>query len=94
MHDLYLPVAPKIDAAIAKSIDGAGYTVTLQSAALARSVYISFGDIDTQFSDNYMDILPGEPLTITVTSSASLDQLKSAMKLTSLTESYESRGAS
>ncbi len=88
MHDLDLPVAPKIDATIAKSADGAGYTVTLQSRVLARSAYLCFGDNDAQFSDNYIDLLPGEPVTLSVTSPASLDQLKSSMKLTSLTEAY------
>src|SRR5580700_8017824 len=70
MHDLDLPVAPKVDATIAKV--GDGYTVTLQSPVLARSVYVSFGDHDATFSDNYIDLLPGEPITITVKSPASL----------------------
>jgi beta-mannosidase len=86
MHDLDLPVAPKVDATIAKV--GDGYTVTLQSPVLARSVYVSFGDHDAAFSDNYIDLLPGEPITITVKSPASLDDLKSSMKLTTLTEAY------
>jgi beta-mannosidase len=86
MHDLDLPVAPKVDATIAKV--GDGYTVTLQSPVLARSVYVSFGDHDATFSDNYIDLLPGEPITITVKSPASLDDLKSSMKLTTLTEAY------
>jgi beta-mannosidase len=88
MHDLDLPVAPKIDATIAKAVDGSAYTVTLQSPALARSAYISFGDHDAQFSDNYIDVLPGEPVTITVKSPASLDDLKAAMKITTLTDAY------
>ncbi len=88
MHDLDLPVAPKIDAAIAKAIDGNGYTVTLKSPVLARSAYVSFGDNDAQFSDNYVDVLPGEPVTITVKSPASLDELKSSMKIATLTDAY------
>jgi beta-mannosidase len=88
MHDLDLPVAPKIDAAIAKAADGSGYIVTLKSPVLARSAYITFADHDAQFSDNYVDVLPGEPVTITVKSTSSLDDLKSAMKITTLTEAY------
>jgi beta-mannosidase len=86
MHDLDLPVAPKVDASISKTADG--YTVTLQSPVLARSAYISFGDHDATFSDNYVDVLPGEPVTIAVKSPASLDELKSSMKITTLTEAY------
>jgi beta-mannosidase len=86
MHDLDLPIAPKVGAAIAKTAEG--YAVTLQSPVLARSAYVSFGDHDATFSDNYVDVLPGEPVTITVKSPASLDELKSSMKITTLTEAY------
>jgi beta-mannosidase len=86
MHDLDLPVAPKVDATVAKTAEG--YSVTLQSPVLARSAYVSFGDHDAAFSDNYVDLLPGEPITITVKSPASLDDLKSSMKITTLTEAY------
>jgi len=60
----------------------------LQSEKLARNVAISFGDLDVQLSDNYFDLLPGEPVTIELKSSASLDQLRSALKLMSLTEAF------
>jgi beta-mannosidase len=86
MHDLDLPVAPKVDASIAKTADR--YAVTLTSPVLARSAFVSFGDKDATFSDNYMDVLPGEPLTIEVKSSATLEELKGAMKVVTLTEAY------
>ena len=86
MHDLDLPVAPKVDASIAKTADG--YAVTLTSPVLARSAFVSFGDKDATFSDNYMDVLPGEPVTIQVESAATLEELKGAMKVTTLTEAY------
>ena len=86
MHDLDLPVAPKVDASIAKTADG--YAVTLTSPVLARSAFVSFGDKDATFSDNYMDVLPGEPVTINVKSAATLEELKGAMNVTTLTEAY------
>jgi beta-mannosidase len=86
MHNLDLPVMPKIEATLNKT--GAGYTITLQSSKLARGVYVSFGDLDVESSDNYLDLLPGEPVTITLKSAATLDQLKSAMTIMSLTEAY------
>ncbi len=86
-HDLDLPVAPKIEPAISST--GDGYTLTLQSALLARSVYLSFGDLDVYTSDNYVDLLPGEPIEVTLESSASLDQLKSALKITTLTDAFK-----
>jgi beta-mannosidase len=86
MHNLELPVMPKIETALSKT--GEDYTVTLQSPKLARSVYMSFGDLDVQSSDNYFDLLPGETATIRLKSSASLDQLKAALKVISLTEAF------
>jgi beta-mannosidase len=88
MHSLELPESVHVDASL-ESLNG-GYTVTLRSPALARSVYLSFGDLDVQASDNYFDLLPGEPLKITLKTSAQLssDQLKSAMQVVTLTDAF------
>ncbi len=88
-HDLDLPVAPRIDTALNKT--GDDYSVTLQSTKLARGVYVSFGDLDVQSSDNYFDLLPGETMTLHLKSRATQEQLKSAMKTMSLTEAYNAK---
>ena len=85
-HNLQMPVSPKIESTLGSA--GGAYTVTLQSAQLARSVYLSFGDLDVEVSDNYFDLLPREQATVTLKSSASLDQLRGALKVTSLTEAF------
>jgi beta-mannosidase len=85
-HNLQLPVTPKIETTISKT--GEDYTITVQSSQLARSVYISFGDLDVESSDNYFDLLPGEPATLTLKSSATLDQLRGALKIFSLTDAF------
>jgi beta-mannosidase len=88
MHNLDLPASVHIDASIDSS-NGTS-TVTLRSPALTRSVYLSFGDLDVQTSDNYFDLLPGEPVTITLKTpaSASPDQLRAAMQVVSLTDAF------
>jgi len=86
MHNLELPAMPKIDATLNKA--GDGYTITLQSAKLARNVSLSFGDLDVQSSDNYFDLLPGESVTIALKSAATIDQLRNALKIMSLTEAF------
>lgn len=65
---------------------GDHYQLTLSSTVLARAVAISFGKEDTELSGNYMDVLPGEPVVITIKTKASLEQLKAAMKITVLNE--------
>jgi beta-mannosidase len=89
MHDLELPVAPKIETTFNKTADG--YDVTLKSAQLARSVYLSFGNLEVQTSDNYFDLLPGEAITLHLKSDSAQDQLSGQMKVTSLTEAYNSK---
>src|SRR5512146_1992939 len=58
-RNLALPV-PKIQSEIAGG-DGE-YSLKLQSAVLARHVYLSFGDADVTLSDNYFDLLSSEPV--------------------------------
>jgi beta-mannosidase len=88
MHNLDLPRDVKIDSSVA-NVDG-GYAVTLRSAELARSIYVSFGDLDVQTSDNYFDLLPGEAVTVKLKTPAnvSLDQLESSMQVMSLTDAF------
>jgi len=64
------------------------YSVRINSRVLARDVYLSFGDLDVKVSDNYFDILPGETAEITVTSAASMADIKTQMKVISLTDAF------
>ncbi|UYC13373.1 glycoside hydrolase family 2 protein [Xanthomonas sp. CFBP 8445] len=64
--------------------DGDGYALTLSSATLAAQVWLSFGDLDVTQSDNAFDLLPGEPLTVRVHSSATLEQVRAALQVRDL----------
>jgi beta-mannosidase len=64
------------------------YKIRITSPVLARSVYLSFGNLDVQPSDNYFDLLPGETTEITVTGSPSVDALKAQLKVISLTDAF------
>jgi len=85
MHNIDLP-SSHVETSLQTA--GDGYALTLHSAALARSVYVSFGDLDALTSDNYFDLLPGEAVTIKLKASASLDQLKQSMQVTTLTDAF------
>jgi len=86
MRNLQLPLKAAIDAEITGT--GPDYTITLRSPVLMRNVYVSFGDLNTKLSDNYFDVLPGEARVIRLTASASLDQVRQAMKVMSLTDAF------
>ncbi|TWJ03190.1 beta-mannosidase [Mucilaginibacter frigoritolerans] len=66
------------------SKQGDNYVLKITSNALAPRVGITFGDENVWLSDNYIDVLPNEPVLITVKSKASLEQLKSVLKVTAL----------
>ncbi len=89
MRNLDLPMKPAIENRISETAQG--YTITLRSPVLARNVALSFetlGDVNIQLSDNYFDLLPGESVTVIAKTSASLDQLKGAMKINTLTDAF------
>jgi beta-mannosidase len=60
--------------------------VRVSSPVLARSVYLSFGSLDVQPSDNYFDLLPGETVPIALDTRASLEEIRAQMKVVSLTD--------
>ncbi|MGA7839604.1 MAG: glycoside hydrolase family 2 protein, partial [Candidatus Acidiferrales bacterium] len=88
MHNLDLPTPVHIEKSLETS--NGTYALTLRSPVLARSVYISFGDLDVQTADNYFDLLPGEPVTVKLKTpaSVSLDQLTSSMQVISLVDAF------
>jgi beta-mannosidase len=79
--DLRLP-QPRIHAQLAPA--AAGYRLTLATDALARDVWVSFGDIDAGLSDNGFNLLPGEPVTLDVASKASAEALRQALQVRDL----------
>jgi beta-mannosidase len=86
-RDTELPLRPGIESTLAKNSDD--YTITLKSSKLARDVYFSFGDLDVRPSDNYVDLLPGETLTVTLKSSSSLNQLNKELRIVSLVDAFK-----
>jgi beta-mannosidase len=87
--EIHLPEAQIVAELTGKS---GTYKLHLSAKALARSVYVSFGDADFQLSDNYFDLIPGEGVDIGVTSSASVEELKAKLKVISLADAFSAAG--
>ena len=62
--------------------------IRVTSPVLARSVHLSFGNLDVKVSENYFDVLPGETIEVTAESKASPDDVKAQMKAMSLTDAF------
>lgn len=65
--------------------DGKGYVLDLRAAALARAVWIDFGDADAEVSDNALTLLPGEKVFVFISSKASLSTLRKSLHMRSVT---------
>jgi beta-mannosidase len=66
------------------SMQGDHYILKLSSTALAPRVEITFGDEEVSLSDNFIEVLPNEPVSISIKSHATLEQLKKTLKIKSL----------
>jgi len=71
---------------------GGSFTIRVTSPVLARSVYLSSGDLDVSFSDNYFDLLPGETVEIRATTSAPLSEFRSKLTVISLSDAFDANG--
>ena len=86
MRNLDLPLKP----AIQSNISGLGRRFTVDPAlagAGAQRVSVLWRP-RRHASDNYFDLLPGEEADIRLTTSATLEQLRQALKITSLTDAF------
>lgn len=63
--------------------DGGGYALTLHSTSLARGVWVDFGALDADVSDNALTLLPDETVTLHVRSAAALADLRRALTVRS-----------
>jgi beta-mannosidase len=66
--------------------DGAGYALELHADKLARGVWIDFGELDVDLADNALTLLPGESLSVRLSSKAGLATLRKALQLRSIAD--------
>ncbi len=73
---------PQIKTALAHA--DRGCALTLETKSLARGVWIDFGVLDAELSDNALTLLPGETRTLQLRSPASLAELQRALNIRAL----------
>jgi len=70
------------------AVANGGFDVTVKSDVFARGVFLSINGIDNFFSDNYFDLLPGEPVIVHVTSSLSKAEFDKQLQTISISDAY------
>ncbi|MDR1896043.1 MAG: glycoside hydrolase family 2 protein [Prevotellaceae bacterium] len=63
-----------------------GIDLTVESDVVTRGVFLSINGIDNFFSDNYFDLLPGEPVTVHVTTDLDKATFDKQLKVESLNQ--------
>ncbi len=71
--------------------DGAGLVLEVTAARLARAVWIDFGELDAELSDNALTLLPGERVQLRVTSAAIEGALRAALHVRSLADAVQAQ---
>jgi len=85
VKELSLP-KPKIDYKIEESNEG--FVIELQSAVLAKNIFLTIGSGSGFFSDNYFDLLPNETVEIHLQTTLSLEKLKKTFSVRTLDATY------
>jgi beta-mannosidase len=60
----------------------------MTSDAFARGVFVSLNGKDDFISDNYMDLLPGKSVTITVTTTLDAEAFEKNLTIASFVDAY------
>lgn len=66
--------------------DANGHRLEITASRLQRAVWIGFGDLDAELSDNAVTLLPGETVTLRVSSAATGDALRAALRIQTLAD--------
>jgi beta-mannosidase len=61
----------------------------LTTNTLAKNVYLTCSNANGFFSDNYFDLIPGIPKTITVKTQLQQDEFNRSLNIVSLVDSYK-----
>jgi beta-mannosidase len=78
---------PKISTNITKITSG--FTIELTTNTLAKNVYLTCSDANGFFNDNYFDMIPGIPKTVTVKTQLQQDEFDRSLNIISLVDSYK-----
>jgi beta-mannosidase len=65
-----------------------GYELTLSADVFTRGVFVSLSGKDDFISDNYMDLLPKEPVTIKITTELSFSDFEKNLKVISFSDTF------
>ncbi|MDA3868198.1 MAG: glycoside hydrolase family 2 protein [Salinivirgaceae bacterium] len=85
IKDILLP-KPEVKYEINNIQDG--YEITLITDKLAKNLYMTIGNEEGFFSDNYFDLIPGQTVKVKLETKLSRDKFNTVFKLQTLVETF------
>jgi beta-mannosidase len=85
VKEMNLPV-PQVEYDIAPSDEG--FQITIKTDKLAKHVFLTIGDQEGFFSDNYFDLLPGEKAEVSLKTKIGMEELKEALTVRTLDSAF------
>ena len=80
----YLPASVQTDI---RPVEG-GYEVAVQTDVFVRALFLETGDVESRFSDNFFDVLPGVPVSVVVSTTLDPDTFRKQLRLSSLNNTH------
>jgi len=68
-------------------VDG-GFEIALSTNKLAKNVYLTIGDEPGFFSDNYFDLIPGQPVQIKLETKITKEKLQKVFAVQTLESAF------
>jgi beta-mannosidase len=69
------------------AVDG-GFEIALNTDKLAKNLYMTIGDEEGFFSDNYFDLLPGQEVKVKLETSLTMEKLQEVFKIQTLESAF------
>ncbi len=85
IKDILLP-KPEVKSEIS-AVD-CGFEIALNTNKLAKNLYMTIGDEEGFFSDNYFDLIPGQPVKIKLETKLTREKLQEVFKIRTLDSAF------
>ena len=86
VKELVLP-SPQVDYKLIQVDDG--FRIVLKTDKLAKNLYMTMGEEDGFFSDNYFDLLPDQKIEVNLKTAVSVETLKKVFKIQTLESAFK-----
>jgi beta-mannosidase len=79
---------PKPDVKSEINLIEGGFEITLNTDKLAKNLYLTIGDEEGFFTDNYFDLIPGQQVKVKLETKLGKERLREVFEIKTLDEAF------